>query len=203
MLISIVDSDLKEKTQASGNDIVFTERDGKTKLDHEIESYNGITGELTAWIKIPSLSSISDTVIYMHYGNSDAENQQNIEGVWSYNYRGVWHLGEPSGNAKDSTSYGTNGSLIGGVTQEVQGQNGNGYEFDGVDGSVVMGDPPDGHLVGYPLMVFSQPGKWLYIKVDTVLIKLDISLIFLMMHRYELRQEFLMAQLIFPPLSFH
>ncbi|MHA2099908.1 MAG: DUF2341 domain-containing protein, partial [Candidatus Kariarchaeaceae archaeon] len=48
--------------------------------------------------------------------------------------------------AYDSTSYGINGSLAGGVTQGVTGQTGNGYEFDGTNGFVNFGNPVDGHF---------------------------------------------------------
>ncbi|MHA2404664.1 MAG: DUF2341 domain-containing protein, partial [Candidatus Kariarchaeaceae archaeon] len=48
--------------------------------------------------------------------------------------------------ASDSTSYGINGSLTGGVTQGSIGQTGYGYAFNGVDGVVNFGNPADGHF---------------------------------------------------------
>jgi hypothetical protein len=105
VLIGITDTDLKNKAQSDGDDIFFTASDGKTKLDHEIESYISATGELIAWVRIPSLSSTVDTVFYMYYNNSDAANQENPEGVWDTDFLGVWHMSETgTGTRYDSTS---------------------------------------------------------------------------------------------------
>ena len=101
----------------TGYDIVFTSGDGKTKLAHEIESYASTTGAIIAWVKIPSLSSKTDTTIYMYYGNaSETGNEQNATGVWDSNYVGVYHLGESTGASgyKDSTI--TNNPFVHGAT---------------------------------------------------------------------------------------
>ncbi|MHA2388315.1 MAG: DUF2341 domain-containing protein, partial [Candidatus Hodarchaeales archaeon] len=80
------------KIQATGNDIAFTTTSG-VKLVHEIEKfdsmYNATHGHLVAWVRVPSLSSVSDTVILMHYGNPHIENQENPEGVWDTDFMGV------------------------------------------------------------------------------------------------------------------
>jgi len=93
VLVDIVDSDLSSKAQSSGNDIVFTDS-SMNKLSHEIERYDNNTGHLVAWVKVPSLSSTSDTVLYMYYGNAAASNQQNPTAVWDPNYMMVQHLEE-------------------------------------------------------------------------------------------------------------
>jgi hypothetical protein len=82
----------------------------------------------------------------MYYENNSASDQSNKTAVWSNNYRGVWHSAESSGNAADSTSYGTDGTLSGGVTQGTAGQIGTAYDYDAVDGNVNITDPGDGHL---------------------------------------------------------
>ena len=93
VLVDIVDSDLSSKAQSSGNDIVFTDS-SMNKLSHEIERYDNNTGHLVAWVRVPSLSSTSDTVLYMYYGNAAASNQQNPTAVWDPNYMMVQHLEE-------------------------------------------------------------------------------------------------------------
>lgn len=107
------DSDLASKAQSSGNDILFTKSDGTTKIPHEIEKYVGATGELEAWVKT-DLSSTSNTVLYMYYGNPSTSNQQQPTLVWDSNYQAVWHLKQdPSGTApqmKDSTSNARDGT---------------------------------------------------------------------------------------------
>lgn len=99
------DADLAAHAQASGNDILFTSADGVTKLNDEIESYNSGTGALIAWVQVPTLSSVSDTRIYMYFGNGSASSQQNVSGSWDANYGAVWHLGSSSSlSMSDSTS---------------------------------------------------------------------------------------------------
>ncbi|TFG15705.1 MAG: DUF2341 domain-containing protein [Promethearchaeota archaeon] len=148
VLISLVDLELHNHVQPDGDDIAFGIN--TTLLDHEIEvfnqSYSDTEAQLVSWVRIPCLSSIVDTKINMYYGNSTINSQENPSGVWSDIYRGVWHLNEESGNTKDSTSYGTNGTLSGGVYQGVEGQIDGCYEFDGDSDHVTMGDPSDGHL---------------------------------------------------------
>src|SRR5262249_31100969 len=56
---------------SSGYDIIFTsDAEGTTPLYFERESYNASTGAATFWVKVPSLSSTTDTIVYMFYGNS-------------------------------------------------------------------------------------------------------------------------------------
>ena len=114
---------------------------GTTKLSHEIEDYDSTNGDIVAWVKIPSLSSSSDTEIYMYYGCGTADNQQNASGVWDDDYVGVWHLTE-SGNGtadefKDSTQYVNHGqggegdSLF--VPTQTSGKVANAQDFNNSD----------------------------------------------------------------------
>ena len=143
VLISLTDTDLRDNAQSDGDDILFTSSDGTTKLSHEIESFNDSTGQLTAWVKIPSLSSSSDTVIYMYYGNSGASNQQDTANVWDSNFIGVLHLNETvtdeqiTGTHNDSTSNGNDGTQQG--NDETAGKIAKGQDFDGADDTVDCG----------------------------------------------------------------
>src|SRR4051812_26505084 len=49
----------------NGYDIIFTADDGVTVLSHQMESYTANTGQFTAWVKIPQLSTSINTYIYM------------------------------------------------------------------------------------------------------------------------------------------
>ena len=80
---------LASYARSDGYDLLFTSSDEVTKLSHEIEKYVSATGELIAWVKIPSLSSTIDTVIYLYYGNPAAADQSNPSGVWDSNYKRV------------------------------------------------------------------------------------------------------------------
>src|SRR3989344_620137 len=97
-----------EHAQEDGDDILFSSADGTTKLLHEIESMNG---EVVAWVQMPNLSEIQDTVLYVYYGNPTAENQQSGTNVWGNGYVGVWHMGEgPAASQPDSTENGNDGT---------------------------------------------------------------------------------------------
>ncbi len=112
ILFSTTDADLKYTSfggkmgKSDGTDIVFTSSDGITKLDHEIEKYASTTGETVNWVEIPSLSTTTDTVIYIYFGNASASDQSNKTGVWGSSYKAVYHL--PNGvtlGGLDSTSH--------------------------------------------------------------------------------------------------
>lgn len=118
----VTDSDLRDTgnggyvAQASGNDILFTDINN-VQLDHEIERYVASTGALTAWIRIPTLSTSINTEIYIYYGNPLAANQENPTNVWSSMYRGVWHFSETSGQHYDSTANANHSSSVNVTTQ--------------------------------------------------------------------------------------
>jgi len=142
VLISIIDSDLKDGVLSGGNDIAFT-IDG-VRLEHEIElfdqDYSPTEAKLVAWVKVPNLSSTVDTVITMHYGSQNAPAGLGSK-VWD-NYSIVQHLNnDPTGIQYDSTSNNYEGTSYGGLSSSnlVTGQIGNGIDFDGVDDVISVG----------------------------------------------------------------
>ena len=105
ILVQLTDSDLASHAQSTGNDIVFVlYSDNTTKLNHEIEYYNGATGTLYAWVNITRLSSTTNTKIWMYYGNAGSGSQQNKYGTWNSKYKAVYHLDENGPPYVDSTS---------------------------------------------------------------------------------------------------
>lgn len=84
-------------------DCIITDEDGSTVLDFEIERYVASTGELWAWVRIGTLRTASDYVLYLYYGKpSVTTDQSNPHGVWNSAYKGVWHL--PDGGTLASPS---------------------------------------------------------------------------------------------------
>ncbi|MHA2394263.1 MAG: DUF2341 domain-containing protein, partial [Promethearchaeota archaeon] len=147
VLISIYDSDLHDDVQSNGYDIAFA--NDEDMLDHEIElfdqTYNSTHAHLIAWVRIPSLSTSIDTVIYMYYGNPTMSSQENPSGVW-IDYVGVSHFAESSGDAKDSSVYNVDGSTTI-IDYQETGQIGHCFNWtDGESSQVNYGDPIDGHL---------------------------------------------------------
>ncbi|MFX1605318.1 MAG: hypothetical protein ACFFDD_05375, partial [Promethearchaeota archaeon] len=138
VLIDITDSDLQTNALSNGNDIVFTV-DG-TPVAHEIESYTPSTGHLVTWVKVPFLSSSTDTIITMHYGCLNAPPNLGSR-VWD-DYEIVQHLGDdPAGinydsttNNHDGTSYDSDSTIT-----QVGGKIGDAVQFDGYDDVISVG----------------------------------------------------------------
>ena len=97
LLISIPAGDTASVTfgghvaKADGSDILFTAPDG-TLLNFDLERYVPQTGEITAWVRIPTVSSTADTAILMYYGNDKPPTSAAASGTWDTGYHGVWHL---------------------------------------------------------------------------------------------------------------
>jgi MSHA biogenesis protein MshQ len=147
-------------TSATGDDILFRALDDATcggvgmapcTLDHEIETYNGTTGELVVWVRIPSLSATSDTTLYIYYGNSDITAPiENPTGVWISDFALVQHFrDDPTGSPPqmlDSTTHHIDGTTNGGVAATT-GQIDGALFFDGNNDYVDI-DPITPHSYG-------------------------------------------------------
>ncbi|MCJ7570290.1 MAG: DUF2341 domain-containing protein, partial [Candidatus Thermoplasmatota archaeon] len=137
ILIDITNTGLIGHAQSDADDFVFTTDGTPTKLSHEIESYDAVNGHLVAWVNIPSLSSTTDTSIYMYYDNPSASNQQNIVGTWNSGFKAVYHLKESwstsVGHFKDSTANHYDGTLtdINSNSASDTGIAGPGFRFNG------------------------------------------------------------------------
>ena len=120
VLVSLTDPALKtvanggHVVNANGYDIGFyADSGGTTKLKWEVEKYDGTTGNLIAWVKIPSVSSSTDTVFYLMYGDSSINtNQSDPPNTWDSNFKGVWHMADNAANTtiRESTVTGANGT---------------------------------------------------------------------------------------------
>jgi hypothetical protein len=118
---------------SNGYDIVFRGADGTTPLPHEIESYYPLTGQLTAWVKVPALSSSADTVIYMYYGDSSVTSPTETPAdVWDSNFKGVYHLKESIGTTiNDSAPSANTGTAANSPALGSDGKIGKATTFDG------------------------------------------------------------------------
>jgi hypothetical protein len=111
VLISFTDINLRTVANSGhvqnsgGYDIIFTTSDCLTQLSHQIERYVSTTGEYVAWVRIPTLSASSNTIIHMYYGNSSVTTDPSVTTVWDSNYKSVWHF---SNSINDNTANGNN-----------------------------------------------------------------------------------------------
>jgi hypothetical protein len=142
VLVDVTDSDLQSKALSSGDDIIFMDGTGDAnQLVHEVELYESGSGHLVSWVRIPSLSSTTDTTFYMYYGNGGASNSEDPEGVWSSNYKMVQHMiDDPdTSSITDSTSNNNDGSKTGANEPiEAAGKIGKAQDFDGDDDYVAV-----------------------------------------------------------------
>lgn len=138
LLVQVTDPQLAAHAQSDGDDILFTSPDGLTPYSYEIESYNAATGDLTAWVKIPLLSSTVDTAFQMYYGNPGVGPHQSPAEVWDAGYLAVHHLEELAGTIIDSTGYGNDGAALNGVTLGAAGPINGAAQFDGVNDRIAL-----------------------------------------------------------------
>ncbi len=131
MLFSVTDTSLRtianggRVRDANAHDLIFRAVDTTTcggpvacTMAHEIESYNPVTGQLVAWVNIPTLrarTNTADTVIRIMFGNvAISTSTEQVASTWNSNFRGVWHLNQnPSGAApqmSDASGNGNNGT---------------------------------------------------------------------------------------------
>jgi len=167
VLVSVSDPALKTVANgghvqnANGYDIGFyADAGGVNKLKWEVERYNGATGQLIAWVKVPSLSSVSDTVFYLIYGdgtiNSDQSDPVN---TWESGFKAVWHMGDNAATTtiRESTVTGANAVNNANTSARAAvGQIGGALSYNGTsDGSAAAVD-----LSGVNTVTLSFWVKW-------------------------------------------
>lgn len=133
VLINRTDADFT-KARTDGYDFVFSQSDGTTELKYEREKWDDGTGELIAWVKVPSLSSTVDTDIYIYYGNAaQGTDKADPENVWDTNYKLVQHLKDITTSTTattDSTTNANNGTKkAADEPAEADGKIGKGQDF--------------------------------------------------------------------------
>lgn len=77
-----------------GSDIVFVNYLDDSILEREIIEFNKNTGNLKAWVKIPLLSSTTDTRLYVYYGSST----ESIDNISWDDYLMIQRLNESPDN---------------------------------------------------------------------------------------------------------
>ncbi|MBU1952593.1 DUF2341 domain-containing protein, partial [Patescibacteria group bacterium] len=101
------------KVQNAGEDLRFTDSNGVTELDYEIERWNE-SGDSFVWVKIPQLDLGSTTDnIYVYYANQNASDGQDKSGVWNSDFSMVYHFGEPSGTTGSNSIIDSTGNTGG------------------------------------------------------------------------------------------
>ncbi len=112
----------------NGWDIAFSQ-DHSTALNHEIEDYDAASGQIIAWVQIPSLNAVGDNILYLYFGNSSIVADPSTTDTWDpAAYVAVYHLHDDFIDATANTNDGTD---IGTTNQA--GQIADGENFQQVD----------------------------------------------------------------------
>lgn len=112
----------------------------------EIEDWDWENEKANLWVKIPTVTSGTNTELYLYYDKDHVDNTTYIgdtgdsaaQNVWDDNFKGVWHMSQdPTGVGYcmlDSTSNGHHGDPQSGLGSDdlVDGKVGKAIEFDGV-----------------------------------------------------------------------
>ncbi|TAE56484.1 MAG: DUF2341 domain-containing protein, partial [Bacteroidetes bacterium] len=173
VLVSLTDPDLRSTAfggdvqNAGGFDITFYDA-ANNPLSFQVEKYNPQTGELIAWVKIPSLSPSVDTDIKMAYGNTAITSDPSSENTWKSCYLGRWHMSANPGAAgpqlTDVTVNTNNGTANGAMTvaNRVPGIIGDATNFDGTDDSYNIGNIVAGNTFTLSAWISSNQtsGTW-------------------------------------------
>ncbi|MEQ8628639.1 DUF2341 domain-containing protein [Ekhidna sp.] len=162
------DAQLAASARTDGYDIVFTDDDGVTMLDHELMSYTSGTGAYRGYVKA-DLTNATDKTIYMYYGNNGASTNPSSTNTWDGNFQAVLHLQE-SGNGTtdefiDSSPngiHGTGGGLpnsgnSGSTPTQATGKFGSAQDFDGTDDRIRLQAIDDDSWTAFTVQVWVNP----------------------------------------------
>lgn len=139
VLINIQDNALKSTSNGgriynpNGYDIVFYLTDCFTKLDHQIEKYDPVTGTLICWVRMPLLLGGINSGLYMFYSNSTVTANPSVNTVWDNNFVSRYHMNNPpNGTTMDYTGNG-NSSINTNITSSASatGKIGDAVSFNG------------------------------------------------------------------------
>ncbi len=128
---------------ANRKKIAVTTDDGLTECYVEIEKWVDADEEAWLWIKVPSISSSTNTELYLYYDVDNADNDAYVgdtndevaENVWDANFKLVTHMVDnTTSTIYDSTSNDNDGAKrAANQPVEADGQIAKAQDFDGAD----------------------------------------------------------------------
>jgi hypothetical protein len=127
--------------KSDGTDIVVTDDDEVTKLDRELVLLNTGSQLLELYVRIPSLPSATDKVIYLYYGNSAASETNKVTTWDNTKWAGVYHFEEASATTAVNDSVDTNEGTKKAANEPLQGTGKiqKGQDFDGSNDEIHFG----------------------------------------------------------------
>ena len=125
-------------------DLIFSSASNcSAAMSYDVEKYVSTTGEIVAWIKIPTLHTGSDDSIYLCLGNSGVTTYQggSVGAVYDTNYKRVWHMNDNAANTTVIDSTATNNGVS---TNNTSGM----ATSTKIDGNFAMNGTTDGFQTG-------------------------------------------------------
>jgi len=122
------------KARSDGYDIRFTDSDGVTLLKYERERHDAANQKAEYWVRIPAVSSTTDTEFYIYYGKPDASDGADPTDVWDGNFKMVQHMKDDpdASHIKDSTVNANDGTKkAANEPVEADGKIAKAQDFDG------------------------------------------------------------------------
>ena len=109
MFIKRTDADWQSGANSDGSDFRMTTSDEETEIPFDLVDYDSSDGTLIAFTKVGTVSSTTDTVIYIYYGNAGAafrteDATYGSENVWNSAFKWVLHDGAVAGVYNDATT---------------------------------------------------------------------------------------------------
>lgn len=141
--VSLTDTDLSARARNDGTDIHFVA--GTMQLDYEIQSWAKNSGQLEAWVRVPSLAM--GTQIAVRYGDVDAAHAPDAPGTFT-GYSAVWHMDDTITNTTIADARGQRNGTAAmlGPSDSVTAQLGRGVNFSGANGEhITFANPLSGN----------------------------------------------------------
>ncbi|MGH7284190.1 MAG: DUF2341 domain-containing protein [Polyangiaceae bacterium] len=154
--IDLGDATLAAHAKSDGSDIFFTTSDG-TALSYERQSYDPAAGHVSAWVKVPALTSGTDVALFIRYGAWPTVPAPNSAAVFSNGFSAVWHLEPPAGTTF-AEALGVHPGTASGLSSSatVTAELGRGVAFDGGAGEITFTNPLSGNTAHTISMWVSQ-----------------------------------------------
>ena len=149
LLVKLTSSNFDfSEAKSDGTDIRFTSDDGATLLKFDRERHNNVSEVAEYNVKVTSISSASNTDIYIYYGNASASDAADAPNAYDGNTLAVYHMNDNASNTHvDEATETYDGTLQGGDNTDdlsVAGQIANALNLDGsadyVDCGTGLGD---------------------------------------------------------------
>ena len=164
-------TDIFDTCRSDGGDIRITLSDGTTQLAREVVSIDtsAKTGEVH--VKIPSLASSSNTVIWVWYNGTDTEPAEDStygkENTWKSTYKVVHHMDDATTSSITDSTLNDNDGTKKAANEPVEGTGvmsgvGAAQNFDGSDDYISVADAESVDVnvgsIAYINVYLSAPG---------------------------------------------